>query len=109
MRYAEEFRRVPGASIFTDADFAESNYWLVTMLLDRPDEAERDRFLAACHERGILCRPVWTGLHRLPMYCSCPRMELKQAERLEFQVVNLPSSARLGMALKQHDPRRTAK
>ena len=109
VRYAEEFRRVPGASIFTDADFAESNYWLVTMLLDRPDEAERDRFLAACHERGILCRPVWTGLHRLPMYCSCPRMELKQAERLEFQVVNLPSSARLGMALKQHDPCRTAK
>jgi hypothetical protein len=36
-------------------------------------------------------------------------MELKQAERLEFQVVNLPSSARLGMALKQHDPCRTAK
>lgn len=96
-RYAEEFQDVPGASIFSDMEFAESNYWLVTMLLDRPDEGERDRFLAACHARGILCRPIWTGLYRLPMYESCPRMELPQAQHLEFQVINLPSSPRLGM------------
>ena len=36
-------------------------------------------------------------MHRLPMYQSCPRMELAEAEALEARIVNLPSSAVLGM------------
>lgn len=99
-RYAEAFRDVPGASIFVDADFAESNFWLVTMKLDTPDEAVRDAFLDACHARGLLCRPVWKGMHHLPMYRDCPRAELPDADALEAQIVNLPSSAILGMDRK---------
>ncbi len=97
-RYAAAFRDVPGASIFEDADYAESNYWLVTMLLDTADEAQRDQFLEVCHERGILCRPTWKGMHKLPMYADCPRMDLSQAEALESRIVNLPSSPILGKA-----------
>jgi perosamine synthetase len=96
-RYAEAFREVPGASIFVDADYARSNYWLVAMLLDEPDMAVRDRFLAACYARGFRCRPVWTSMHRLPMYANCPRMDVTEAEKLEATIVNLPSSAVLGM------------
>ena len=96
-RYATAFRDVPGASIFVDADYAESNYWLVTMLLDASNEALRDKFLEACHARGLLCRPVWKGMHRLPMYQDCPRSDLTVAEALEGRIVNLPSSAILGM------------
>jgi perosamine synthetase len=96
-RYAEAFREVPGASIFVDADYARSNYWLVAMLLEEPDIAVRDQFLAACHARGFRCRPVWTSMHRLPMYANCPRMDVTEAEKLEATIVNLPSSAVLGM------------
>lgn len=99
-RYAEAFRDVPGASIFVDADYAESNFWLVTMVLDTPDEAVRDAFLEACHEKELLCRPVWKGMHHLPMYHDCPRAELTHADALESQIVNLPSSAILGMDRK---------
>ena len=53
-RYQDAFRDVPGAAIFVDAGDAQSNYWLVTMLLDAPDTALRDEFLAACHKRGLL-------------------------------------------------------
>jgi perosamine synthetase len=91
-RYRNAFRNVPGASIFADADYAQSNYWLVTMLLDEPDATVRDAFLAACHARGLLCRPVWTTMHRLPVYQQCPRMALAVAEELETRIVNLPSS-----------------
>jgi perosamine synthetase len=91
-RYREAFHSVRGASIFADANYAASNYWLVAMMLDAPGEATRDAFLQACHERGLLCRPVWTGMHRLPMYRECPRMDLVQAEALEARIVNLPSS-----------------
>jgi perosamine synthetase len=96
-RYIEAFEDVPGATIFSDQSHCESNYWLVTMLLDRPDEALRDAFLEASHQRGILCRPVWTGMHRLPMFEACPRDDLSQMESLENRIVNLPSSAALGM------------
>lgn len=98
-RYADAFSEVPGATIFVDADYAESNFWLVSMVLDAPDEAVRDAFLEACHGRGILCRPVWKGMHHLPMYRHCPRAELIHADALEAQIVNLPSSAILGMNL----------
>jgi perosamine synthetase len=91
-RYRDAFRNVPGASIFVDADYAQSNYWLVTMLLDQPDVTIRDELLAACHARGLLCRPVWTAMHRLPVYQHCPRMDLAVAEELERRIVNLPSS-----------------
>lgn len=96
-RYAEAFRQVPGASIFVDAGYARSNYWLVAMLLDEPNLAVRDRFLDVCHARGLECRPIWTAMHHLPMYVNCPRMDLTEAEKLEARIVNLPSSAVLGM------------
>lgn len=98
-RYMEVFSNVPGATIFADAGYAESNYWLVAMLLDKPDVATRDMFLEACHARGLQCRPVWRTMHRLPMYAHCPRMDLSAAEALEDRIVNLPSSAVLGMNL----------
>jgi perosamine synthetase len=99
-RYQEAFRDVPGAAIFVDADDSQSNYWLVTMLLDEPDLAARDAFLAACHERGLLCRPAWTAMHRLSMYEHCPRMDLSVAEELEARIVNLPSSMTLELDRK---------
>ena len=99
-RYQEAFRDVPGAAIFVDADDSQSNYWLVTMLLDEPNLAVRDAFLAACHERGLLCRPAWTAMHRLPMYERCPRMDLSVAEELEARIVNLPSSMTLELDRK---------
>jgi perosamine synthetase len=97
VRYAEAFRNVPGASIFVDADYAESNFWLVSMILDMPDETVRDGFLEICHERGLLCRPIWKGMHHLPMYRDCPRADLANTDALEAQIINLPSSAILGM------------
>ena len=94
-RYQEAFAQVPGATIFRDSEAARSNYWLVAMLLDRPDGKMRDAFLQASHERGLMCRPVWTGMHRLPMYRDCQRMDLAEAERLEHRIINLPSSMAL--------------
>lgn len=100
-RYQDAFRDVAGATIFMDANYATSNYWLVTMMLDSPGEATRDAFLAACHARGLLCRPVWTGMHRLPMFKDCPRMDLAEAEALEARIINLPSSMFLEMRRNQ--------
>ena len=57
--------------------------------------AERDAILSGLIAAGYHCRPLWTLMHRLPMYQHCPRAPLPVAERLELTVIKLPSSAAL--------------
>jgi perosamine synthetase len=45
---------------------------------------------------GIAARPVWKLMHQLQPFESCPRMDLRQAQALEQQLINIPSSASLG-------------
>jgi aminotransferase in exopolysaccharide biosynthesis len=71
---------------------ARSNYWLNALRL--ADEGARDAFLAATNHAGVMTRPLWTPMHRLPMYAQCPRGALPITERLASTVVNIPSSAR---------------
>ena len=54
---------------------------------------KRDALLEATNAEGIMTRPAWNLMHRLPMYQDCPRMDLSVAESLEKRIVNIPSSA----------------
>jgi perosamine synthetase len=42
-----------------------------------------------------MTRPVWTLMHRMPMYASAPRAATPVAESLERRLINIPSSAEL--------------
>ena len=97
-RYVQAFADVAGARLFREPAFARSNYWLNTLVLDEGSASELDAILALTNESGIHTRPVWTPMHKLPMYADCPRMELRVVESLERRVVNLPSSAVLAGA-----------
>ena len=92
LKYAEALRGVPGVSLFLEQPWARSSYWLNALLLDVPDLAMRDRVLEETNARGILTRPVWTLMHRLPHFAACQRMDLSVAEALDARIVNLPSS-----------------
>ncbi|MGB9577816.1 MAG: LegC family aminotransferase [Halothiobacillaceae bacterium] len=70
---------------------ARSNYWLNALRFG--DEMERDAFLAATHAAGVMTRPLWMPMHRLPMYRGAWRGSLAVTERLAATVVNIPSSA----------------
>jgi len=95
VRYQEAFRDVAGVRFAAEPEGTRSNYWLNTILLERPDLAVRDAILEGLNHEGFGARPVWTLMHRLPMYERCPRMDLAGAEALEARIVNLPSSAAL--------------
>jgi perosamine synthetase len=71
----------------------ESNYWLNCLLVESGREEDRDLLLDATNESGIMTRPAWRLMHKLPMYASCPHMDLSVAEKLEATIVNIPSSA----------------
>ena len=93
--HAELLNGIAGVRLFQEPAGARSNYWLNVLLLDNPDEALRDRILAATHAVGIHTRPAWELMPKLPMYQSCPRMELPVAESLARRLINLPSSPKV--------------
>lgn len=94
-RYISAFSNFHGASILEESRNTSSNYWLVALKLDQDDTGVRDALLDRLNAVGLMARPVWTLMHRLPIYANCPRMPLPQAEMLERQLINLPSSPKL--------------
>ena len=97
-RYVRAFEGVEGVRLLRPRGGAEVNHWLNALILDRPDPAARDRLLQTLNDAGYQARPLWTLMHRLPMYADCPRDDLSTAEALEDRVINLPSSAALADA-----------
>jgi perosamine synthetase len=95
-RYAAAFAHTPDVRLLAEPGGCRSNYWLQTLLLDPAAAAQRDVILAATNDAGLMTRPIWTLMHRLPPYRGCPRMPLPVAESLETRLINLPSSAFLG-------------
>ena len=93
--YQQEFADFRGVAIFKEVEFAQSNYWLNTLILDEVHVQHRDALLKRTNALGIMTRPIWTLLHKLPMYKNCPRMKLTIAGSLEQRVINLPSSPQL--------------
>ena len=96
-QYQAAFAEVPEACVVAEPESCHSNYWLQTLVIDDSDAWQRDAILAATNDTGLMTRPTWTLMHRLAPYRVCPRMELPVAESLERRLINLPSSAHLGM------------
>ena len=94
-RYAEAFSSVDGVDFFQEPEFDQSNYWLNALVLENASTQQRDETLNCLHNDGIMARPVWTLMHKLPMYQSAPRMDLSTAEELENRLICIPSSPSL--------------
>jgi perosamine synthetase len=97
--YRQAFSDVPGIRFFSEPANSTSNYWLNTLLLDKDCAQQRDLLLQVTNDAGIMTRPVWTPMHRLPIFSGCPKMDLSVAESLEQRLVNIPSSAGLSSGL----------
>lgn len=72
---------------------AKANYWLNAILLESVEE--REAFLAFANSNGVMSRPVWELMHRLPMFKDAPRADLSNSEFIADRLVNIPSSVRL--------------
>lgn len=94
-RYLAAFRSCDSLSVFWEPEFARSNFWLNAVVIRDTALSTRDALLAAANDAGLMCRPAWTLMHRLPMYTACPRTTLSVAEGLEASLINIPSSANL--------------
>lgn len=92
-RYRQVFADISGILFFSEPANSRSNYWLNTLLIDEKHSGQRDALLAATNDAGIMTRPTWTLMNKLPMFTNCPKMNLSVAESLERRLLNIPSSS----------------
>lgn len=77
-------------SFFNEPENCHSNYWLNAIVFK--SLAERDLFLSESNSQGLMTRPLWRLMHKLPMFENCQRDSLVNSQWLEERVVAIPSS-----------------
>ncbi len=70
----------------------KANYWLMAIELN--NKSDRDLFLKETNSLGVMTRPLWQLMFRLPMFEKCYKDFQKNAIFLEERIVNIPSSFR---------------
>jgi aminotransferase in exopolysaccharide biosynthesis len=73
-----------------EPEYAQSNYWLNAIIC--PDIKTRETFIKETNANGVMTRPIWKLMHRLPMYENAKRGDLLVSEWVEAHLVNIPSS-----------------
>ena len=91
--YAEYFKNVDGIDFFTEPENCYSNYWLNVVIL--PDHDKQIEFLQETNDNGVMTRPIWELMNRLPMFENCQHDHLTNTIWFADRVVNIPSSVRL--------------
>lgn len=94
-RYEDAFAAIEDVTFVSEPVGTKSNYWLNAILLSEDLAHSREDVLEYLNDVGIMARPCWDLIHRLPMYQNCPRAPLPVAEDIERRLINLPSSAKL--------------
>ena len=90
--YAAFFQSVDGVEFFTEPENCFSNYWLNAVVLK--DRDAQQAFLQETNDNGVMARPIWELMNRLPMFEQCEHDDLKNTVWFADRVVNIPSSVR---------------
>lgn len=73
-----------------EPEYAQSNYWLNAIIC--PDIKSRNLLLKETNKQGVMTRPMWQLMHRLPMFKDSLKGDLSVSESFEALLINLPSS-----------------
>ena len=73
-----------------EPEHARSNYWLNAVLTN--DRKDRDEMLTYMNDHGVMARPAWTLMNKLPMFGHYETADLSNAQFIEDRLVNIPSS-----------------
>ncbi len=91
--YKEFFKNVPDVEFYSEPTDCRSNYWLNAIILK--DKDMQQDFLQFSNDNGIMTRPIWELMNRLPMFEHCQNDGLVNTIYFADRVVNIPSSVRI--------------
>ena len=91
--YDTFFKDIPDIDFFVEPKDTRSNYWLSAVILK--DRDAQQAFLQYTNDNGVMTRPIWELMTRLPMFEHCEHDDLVNTVWFADRVVNIPSSVRL--------------
>ena len=77
---------------FSERKNTKSNYWLNTIIC--PNKSEMNELSKFLNKNQIYVRPAWKSSNILPMYSDCITDSLENLKRVQYKIINLPSSPR---------------
>jgi aminotransferase in exopolysaccharide biosynthesis len=77
---------------FDEPKNCRSNFWLNAIMLQ--DKEKQIEFLTETNNSGVMTRPIWELMNRLPMFADCQCGYIENAEWFADRVVNIPSGVR---------------
>ncbi len=94
--YSAAFDGVPGVTPMAQAPWADSNWWMYTVLFhSRRHGVDSRGVMRLLGEHGIQARPLWQPVHRSPAYGDLPYVSCPVADRLHAEAISLPCSVAL--------------
>lgn len=90
--YEAYFKNIDEIEFFTEPENSFSNYWLSAVVL-KDKESQLD-FLQQTNDNGVMTRPIWELMNRLPMFENCENDGLVNTVWFADRVVNIPSSVK---------------
>lgn len=92
-KYTEYFKNIEDIDFFTEPSNCRSNYWLNSVILK--DKKSQLEFLQLTNDNGVMTRPIWELMNRLPMFEHCQNDGLENSIWFADRVVNIPSSVKI--------------
>ncbi|MFH1581679.1 MAG: LegC family aminotransferase [Pseudomonadota bacterium] len=101
--YSEGLKDLKGITLPVNAEWANSTFWIYTILVNEKEYGMNSRaLLNKLEERGIQTRPFWHPVHSLKPFRNCYAYKIEVADRLYRDGLSLPSS----IGISQHDQER---
>lgn len=94
--YQDSLSEAPGITPMPEAKWADSVFWLYTILVDAEKFGlDSRRLLHRFEQAGIQTRPLWQPMHRSPPHRHSQSFHCEVADRLNRDALSLPSSVGL--------------
>ena len=90
--YADLLGDVPGVTVFTEAPWARSAYWMTSVLLDERRCPDLRGLLRGLNGAGVGARPLWRPLNSQPVFKAAQAYKIEIAARLYDRGLSLPCS-----------------
>ena len=97
--YIQAFAGHADLDVFKERPGVCANYWLNTILLKPHATEAQYTILETLNDNGLMARPIWEPLHRLPIYANVPVADMTVTNNLSKRLINIPSSAHLAKRL----------
>ena len=88
-KYKAFFAQFSDIRFITELADSRSNYWLQAVQLK--DKDAQQAFLEFTNSNGVMTRPIWELMNRLPMFADCQTDELVNTKHFADTIVNIPS------------------